>query len=238
MVFRWLRLSVKARAAGRRSRCDPRMCRIASRCWRSLFVGFLLKISLRRASRVLIGRLARPRLARPTTKGMATACPSLQLSTDQGQWGQRIGSSYQLTTRPVVLLGQTDSQESLRLASNAPMSGTARPRVDSQSERQLNELAGESRSRLPSGTSNDRRMDYRMVSPPPVVGGSPTRPTRSDRRSPFPGADGRVTKCTLLSGSRLAPLTGVARLSPDRQQKSREFGQPYDRFIARTGLLE
>ena len=33
----------------------------------------------------------------------------------------------------------------------------------------------------------------------PVVGGSPTRPTRSDRRSPLPGADGRVTKCTLLS---------------------------------------
>ena len=41
---------------------------------------------------------------------------------------------------------------------------------------------------------------------PPVAGGSPTRPRRSDRRSPLPGADGRVTKCTLLSGSRLAPL--------------------------------
>ena len=72
----------------------------------------------------------------------------------------------------------------------------------------------------------------------PVVGGSPTRPTRSDRRSPLPGVHGRVTKCTLLSGSRLAPLTGVARLPPDRQQKSREFGQPYDRFIAKTGLWE
>ena len=55
----------------------------------------------------------------------------------------------------------------------------------------------QSRSHLPSGTSNGRWMDYRMVSPP-VVGGSPTRPTRSDRRSPLRGADGRVTKCTLL----------------------------------------
>ena len=34
----------------------------------------------------LLGGLARPRLARPTTKGMATACPSLQLSTDLGRW--------------------------------------------------------------------------------------------------------------------------------------------------------
>ena len=39
-------------------------------------------------------------------------------------------------------------------------------------------------------------------------------------------------------GSRFAPRTGVARLPPDRQQKSREFEQPYGRFIARTGLLE
>ena len=58
--------------------------------------------------------------------------------------------------------------------------------------------------------------------PSPVGGGSPTRPTRSDRRSPLPGADGRVTKCTLLSGSRLAPLTGVARLPPARLVR----GQP------------
>ena len=49
-----------------------------------------------------------------------------------------------------------------------------------------------------------------------VVVGSPTRLTRSDRRSPLPGADGRVTKYTLLSRSRLAPFTGVARLPPDR----------------------
>ena len=48
----------------------------------------------------------------------------------------------------------------------------------------------------------------------PVVGGSPTRPTRSDRRSPLPGAGGRDAKCTLLSESGLAPLTGVAGPRP------------------------
>ena len=97
-----------------------------------LFLCSRFKKSLRCASKTLINGLARPRLARPTTKGMATTCPSPQLSTDPGQWGQRIGSPCHLTTRSVVLLGQTDFQESLRRARETFISRTARPRADNQ----------------------------------------------------------------------------------------------------------
>ena len=43
---------------------------------------------------------------------------------------------------------------------------------------------------------------------------------------------------TIRFASRLYPRREPAPLPPDRQQKSREFGQPYDRFLAGIFLLE